>query len=136
METRLKWFQGMCKLFIQPKTCNQTYYNNHISSTLKSDNDSRWGCHDSGPSQDNLSPNNQTTGKNFVHVLPGLNNFIALLDYTVKSYHQHKISCNDSTPQHDKDDNRNPGSSLPPSHRKSCLCKHLSVPKEKKKFIQ
>ena len=71
--------------------------------------------------------------KKILHVPPGLNHSIALLDYTFKSYHQHKISCNDSTPQHDKDDNRNPGSSLLPLHRKSCLCKHLLVPKKKKK---
>ena len=82
-----------------------------------------------------LAPTIRPQEKN-LGVPPGLNHSIALLDDTFKSYHQHKISCNDSTPQHDKDDNRNPGSSLPPSHRKSCLCKHLSVPKEKKKFIQ
>ena len=90
---------------------------------------------DSGPSQDYLSPTIRPQEK-ILHVLPGLNHSIALLDYTFKSYHQHKISCNDCTPQHDKDEKINLGSSLPPLHRKSCLCKHLSVPKEKKKFIQ
>ena len=79
----------------------------------------------------NLAPTIRPQKKN-LHVPPGLNHSIALLDYTFKSYHQHKISCNDSTPQHDKDDNRNPGSSLLPLHRKSCLCKHLLVPKKKK----
>ena len=41
---------------------------------------------DSGPSQDYLSPTIRPQEK-ILHVLPGLNHSIALLDYTFKSYH-------------------------------------------------